>query len=171
MILEDHLADRLLLILVHGVRKDRKPVFLVSPCFFHTLGQNADVLFSLLLDVRKDSLLHLFTGNQFLQSGKYFFRYSSGFVSMLRLSDLSYNLVDEIDDRQVDFVALVDGLDHLLFLYFLRAGFNHDHLGGRGSDSKLKVTLIPLLLGRVDDELAVDQSHLRHGAGTVKGDI
>ncbi len=68
-------------------------------------------------------------------------------------------------------MALVDRLDHLVFRDFLRACLDHDDLGGGGCNGQLKIALIPLLLGRVYDELTVDQAHLGHGAGAVKGDI
>ncbi len=74
VILEDHLADSLLLILIHRIRKDREPLFIVCPCFADSVSENTDILFSLLLYVCEDCVLHLCRRNDLLQSREYLFR-------------------------------------------------------------------------------------------------
>ena len=90
---------------------------------------------------------------------------------MLRLSDLSNDLIDEFDDLKVYRMALVDCIDHHFFFYFICACLDHDDFFSCRSNRQAKITLIPLKLGRVDDQLAVYHTHLCHCTRTVKRDI
>ena len=47
---------------------------------------------------------------------------------MLRLSALSYHLVDEGDNLLVNCVSLVDGIDHGRLRNLIGTCFNHDYL-------------------------------------------
>ncbi len=129
VILEDHLTDGLLLILIHRVRKICKIIFPAGPCLLNSLSQHTDVVLSLLLDISEDSLLHLLGWDKLFQSVKDFFRNRKGFICVLRLADFGNDLIDEVNDRQVDVMALVDRLDHLIFFDLVGARLDHDDLG------------------------------------------
>ena len=90
---------------------------------------------------------------------------------MLRLANLFHNLVDKRNDRLVYIMALVDRLDHLVLRDLIGACLDHDHLLCCGSHGQLQITLVPLLLGRIHDELSVHHTHLRRCTRTCKRDI
>ena len=48
---------------------------------------------------------------------------------MLLFTDFCNKLIDEVDNCQVDVMALLDRFDHLVFRDFLCTGFDHDDLG------------------------------------------
>ena len=68
-------------------------------------------------------------------------------------------------------MAFIDCVDHHVFFHFIGACFDHDHLLACRSNRKLKISFIPLCLGRIDDQLSVYKTHLCHCAGTVKRNI
>ncbi len=90
---------------------------------------------------------------------------------MLCPANLSHDLVDESDDRLIDLMTLVDRLDHPVLRHFVRTCLDHDDFLARRSHCQLQITVFPLLLVRIDHELAVDQSHLRRRTRSVKRNI
>ena len=68
-------------------------------------------------------------------------------------------------------MCFVNSLEHLLLRDLIGTSLDHDDLFSSRSYSQLQVTLVPLLLRRVDDQFAVDHTHLCHRAGTIKRDI
>ena len=90
---------------------------------------------------------------------------------MLRLANLFHDLIDKRDDRLVYIMALVDRLDHLVLRDLIGACLDHDHLLCCGCHGQLQITLVPLLLGRIHDELSVHHTHLRRCTRTCKRDI
>ena len=171
MILQNHLPDRLLFILIHGVRKVCKIIFLLGPCFLHPICQNGDVGLTLLLFVREDSLLHLRLRDKLPERCKDLLRNCVALIGELLLALSSNDFINETNDFLVDIVRLVDGLDHLIFRDLLCPCFDHDDLCRGGSDSQLQIALIPLLLGRIDDEFPVDHANLGHRTWAVERNI
>ena len=76
----------------------------------------------------------------------------------LGLAGLRGERVDAGDDLLDRGVAALERLDHLVFRHFLRARFDHhDAVLGAGDDEVERAAL-PLLEGRVDDEVAVGEA-------------
>ena len=90
---------------------------------------------------------------------------------MLLLTNLCYDLVDKSNDRLIDLMSLINSLDHLCFRDLISACFDHDYLFGGRCYRQVQVTLLPLLLGRVNDKFSINHSNLCHCAGAVKGNI
>ena len=171
VVLKDHLADSLLLILIYCFSENSQPFFIVCKCFLKSCCDLTDVFFSCLFIVCEDSFFHLFGRNDLLDRLEQFFRNCAGSVEMFLFAALCYDLVDETDDLLVYIMSFVDCFDHGIFRYFICAGFDHDNFLSCGSNSQLKVRKFFLSQGRVDDKLAVDQTYLRGSARTVKRDI
>ena len=90
---------------------------------------------------------------------------------MLGLTAFSYDLIDKCDDCLVHIVSLINSLDHLCFRDLVGTGLDHDHSLGSRCHGQLQIAFDPLLLGRIDDEFAIDHAHLSHGTGSIEGDI
>ena len=86
MVLEDHLADGLLLILINSLAQDSQPLFVVRECFFQLLGNGFDVAFSGLLVICKYGCFHLFRRNDLFDRREKLFRNRAGnILSMICL--------------------------------------------------------------------------------------
>ena len=59
--------------------------------------------------------------------------------------------------------ACVERLDDFLFGHFLRAGLDHHDAVVAARDDQIEAALPPLRVGRVDDELPVDQADAHAG--------
>ena len=90
---------------------------------------------------------------------------------MLGLTNLCNNLVDECDDGLVDLMRLVNRLNHLCFRHLVCTCLDHDNLFSGGCNSQIQIPALPLLLGRVHNQLSIYQAHLGHGTGTIKRNI
>ena len=90
---------------------------------------------------------------------------------MLGLSGFRNDPVDKFNNRLVDIVRHINRFNHLIFRYFIRAGFNHNNLLRGRSYGKHQIPVVPLGLGRVNNKLAVFHAHLRHRARAVKRNI
>ena len=171
VILEDHLADRLLLILIYRIVDQRQPVFMVSELLGKHILDLRDIGFSCLLVVGENSLFHLLRRYKANHLFVEFFRNHIVLVITLLLAALFYDLIDEFDNLAVHLMCLVDRLDHLVLRHFIGTGFDHDDLLTGGSNRQHKVGYGLLLIGRIDDELTVNHADLSHGARTCKRNI
>ena len=145
VILEDHLSDCLLLILVNRFTENGEPFLVVCKRFFQLLCDHADILFSCLLVVGKYSFLHLLRRNDLFDRLEELFRNSEMLILVLRLAALCNDRIDECDDLLVQVVSGKDRLDHLVFRHLVGACLDHDDLLFRGSDCKSKVRCLSLL--------------------------
>ena len=171
VILQDHLPHGLLLVLVHGVADQREPLFLVGKCLSAALSELVHSLVPCHLVVGEHGGLHHFLGNDLLHGVHQLLRDDSGNILLLLLADSIADLVDECDQLLVDFMGLIDRVDHDLLRNFLGAGFDHDDLVLHAGYGQCQVRDLLLIVGGVDDELSVHQAHLRHGAGTIEGNV
>ena len=64
-----------------------------------------------------------------------------------------------------------DGVVHLVVGQFLGAGLDHDDLALGGGHSQVELGGVLLLVGGVEDNLAVHIAHLHAADGTVPGNI
>ncbi len=90
---------------------------------------------------------------------------------MLLLAALRYNGIDKFDQLLVHLMGLKDGVNHLLLRNLVCAGLDHDYLFSGGSHRQGQIGHLLLVGCGVDNELPVNQAHLGHGAGTVKGNV
>ena len=171
VILQNHLADRFLLVLIDCLTQKRKPFFLIRERLLQLLRDLTDIFLTNLLYVREYCLFHLCGRNDLTDGCKQLLRNCTAGIGMLRLSNLSDNVIDECDQLLVHIMSQVDRFDHLLFRNLIGSGLDHDHLLRGGSNSQIQIPVFPLFLGRIDDEFTVNHSHLGHGAGTVKRNI
>ena len=171
VILQDHLADGLLLILINCLVQNRKPLFLLGEGFGQLFGDLGDVVLSRLLVIREDGNFHLCRRDNLSHGCEQFFRNRAADVFLLRLSDFCHDVIDESDDLFVDLICLVDIGDHVRFRNFIRTGLDHDNLLGSGSDRQLQIALVPVILTGVYNDLAVHETDLGGCAGAVKRDI
>ena len=86
VILQDHLADCFLLILVNSLSQYRKPFFLISEGLFQTGCDISDIFFSYLLNIGKYGLFHFCRRYDFLNGCKQFFRNGTAGILVLGLS-------------------------------------------------------------------------------------
>ncbi len=171
VILQDHLADCFLLILVYGFTQDCQPVLFLGKCLFQLCGDIPDILFPGLFVIRKYGYFHLLRGNQAPDLFKHFLRNGTAGVVMLGLANLRYDFINKCNNRLVDLVGLIDGLNHLRLRNLICSGFDHDHFLPGGCNGQVQVAVLPLFLGGIDDKHAVNHPHLGHGTGTVEGDV
>ena len=171
VILQDHLADCLLLVLVDSLRKDRQPLLIVCKCLFQLRSHLTDVLLAHLLYIGKYSCLHLLRCHDLFHLCKQLLRNRAALIAVLRLADLCYNLIDELDNLKIDCMTFINGINHHFFFYFICASLNHNDLFAGRCNGQLQITLIPLCLRRIYDQLTVHKTHLRHRTRTVKRDI
>ena len=171
VILEDHLADGLLLILVNRVGELCKICFIIRESFLQSFRDRGYICFTGLFVVRENSSLHLFLRYDLLHILEHLIRNSDRNIVLLLLAAVSRDRVVERDQLAVYSVCLIDIIDHVRFRNLVRAGFDHDNLFRRGSNSKTQIAEIPVLLGRVDDDLSVNKTDLRSRAGTRERDV
>ena len=131
----------------------------------------ADVFFSLLLLICENSYFHLFRSNHFFDGCKKLFRNGAAGIAVFFLAAFCYDRIDESDDFLVDLMSCKDRFDHLIFRYFVGAGFDHDDLFSCGSYCQLQIRCISLLCGRVKYQFSVYQAHLCSRCRTIKGDV
>jgi len=65
----------------------------------------------------------------------------------------------------------VDGFDHFSFRDFIGSGFDHDDLFTGGRHCQVQIAVLPLLLGRIENEFSVNQAYLCHCAGSGKRNV
>ena len=171
MILKDHLADSLLLILIDCIRKNGKPFFVLCKSFFQLRSDHSDILFTNLLFICKYSFFHFLRSYDLPDRCKQLFRNCTALISMLWLSNLSNDLINKLNDRLVDLMSLVDCFDHSSFRNLIGSCFDHDHLFSGGGNCQVQVSLLPLLLAWVDNEFSVYHANLSHSTGSIKRNI
>ena len=115
MILQNHLADCLLLILVYCFTQYCKPFLIVCKRLFKTGCDSLDILFTFLLLVREYGLFHLCRRNNLFDCCKKLFRNGTALVCVLWLAALSYNCIDKFNNFLVNVMGLKDRLKHDIF--------------------------------------------------------
>ena len=171
VVLEDHLADGLLFILIDCLVEDGKPLFVVGKCFAEFFLESGDVGFAGLLVVCEDCFFHLCGRNDLFDGCEELFGDGAALILALLLAAVGDNALDPLDDLLVLLICDVDAADHFFIGDLVGACLDHHDLVFSGSNSQLKVALVPLLLGRIDDDFAVYHADLGHGDGAVEGDI
>ena len=89
----------------------------------------------------------------------------------LRLTALGHDAVDELDDLLDLHVSGLDGVQHGVLVHLVGTGFDHDDLVHGGGNGQGQVADLALLLGGVQHDLAVHQTHLHAADGAVPGDV
>ena len=171
MIFQDHLAHRFLLILVYRLTQHRKIFFVLRKCLLQLSRDISDILLTHLLLIREDSCLHLLRCYDLLHILEHLLRNRTTFIGMLRLTHFRNDLIDKFNDRLIHLMCFIDRLQHSVFRHFIRTRLYHHHFLCRRSNRHLQIAFIPLLLGRIHDQLSVHHSHLRHCTGSVERDI
>ncbi len=171
VVLEDHLADGELLILVDRIAKLREILLVVRKGLCKALCDVGDVLLSGLLVIGEDRNLHLLRRNDLLDVFHHLVRHVDGDVILLLLSALVADHVVEGKDLLVHRICLIDVVDHVAFRHLIGTGLDHHDLVSCRSDGQAKISVVPLLLRGVDDDTAVDKANLGRDAGARKRDI
>ena len=171
VILEDHLTYRLLLVLIYSLTKNSHPLFVISKSFSHPLGNLLDVLFTNLFLIREYSLFHLFRSNNLLHCIEEFLRDSTRLIGLLGLTNFSNHLINQSDDGLVNIMSGIDSFDHLIIRDQVTSALDHDDLITGRCNSKLHIAFIPILHGRVDDELAISHTNLSHSTRAIERNI
>ncbi len=171
VILEDHLANGLFLILVNRLAKNCKPLFFFCESLFQLVCDLCDVVLSCLLVIGEYRNLHLFRRNNLFDGVKQLLRNCAGLIAVLLFAALSNDLVEEFDDFLVYFVCLIDGFDHLILRNLIGTSLDHDNLVSCGSNGQLKVRNILLCQCRVHNELSINKTDLCSCAWTIKRNI
>ena len=171
VIFQDHLSDGLLLILIHRIRNELNPLLVLGKCLLATLGKLVDRRIAALLVVVENSDFHLLLRNDLTDGRKKFLRNRSGRIAVLLFADFRANLGKELNELLVDLIRLENRIDHNLLRNFLCTCLDHDDLFGGACNRELQFRVLLLRIGRVEYELAVNQADLRHGTGTVEGNI
>ena len=171
VILQDHLAHRLLLILVNRLAQHFQPLFLLREGLSQLLCDLADILFSYLLLIGKYRFLHLCGRNDLPDRLKQLLRNRAALIFMFRLAALCHDGIDERDHLLVQLVGCEDGVDHLLLRHFLCARLDHDHLFSGGSNCQRKCGYLSLGRRRVEHQLSVYQAYLGGRDGAVKRNV
>ena len=86
----------------------------------------------------------------------------------LLLAAFLRKVVNRVDDALDGGVAGFERLHHVGFADFLGAGFDHHEAVLAARDDQIQLTLPALLVGGVDDELAVHLSHTHAGDGLAE---
>ena len=87
------------------------------------------------------------------------------------LAPLGHDVVDEGDDLLDLHMGVLDGLEHGVLVHLVGAGLDHDDLVHGAGHGQGQVADAALLIGGVDDDLAVHQAHLDAADGAVPGDL
>ena len=88
----------------------------------------------------------------------------------LRLAGVLRERVNRVDDALDGGVAGLERLHDFFFGDFLRAGFDHHEAVLAAGDDQIERALLPLLVGRIDDELAVDLADAHAGDRLLERD-
>ena len=171
VVLEDHLADSLLLILVDSLVEDGKPLLVIGKCLAELLLEDGDIALADLLVVCEDRFLHLGGRHDLLDGSKEFLRDRAALISTLLFTALGDDALDPLDDLFVLLISDIDAADHLLVGDLVGASLDHHDLVLSGGNSQTQVTLVPLLLGGVDDGFAAHHTDLGHGNRAVKRNV
>ena len=89
----------------------------------------------------------------------------------LLLAALGHDAVDELDDLLDLHMRCLDGIQHGVLVHFVGTGLDHHDLVHGSGYSQGQVAHLALLLGGVQHDLAVHQTHLHAADGAVPGDI
>ena len=92
-------------------------------------------------------------------------------VLHLGLADLTDDLVDEVDLLADLLVGLDDAGVHDLVGDLVGPGLDHDHLLPGGGHGHVHAAGPALLLGGIEDDLAVAEAHLQAADGAGEGDL
>ena len=171
VILENHLANRLFLVLIYRIAKLRKVRIVSFEGSLESFCNLSDCSLAGLLVIREDRLLHLLLRNNLLDILEHLLRNRHGDVLLLGLADLALDEAVELNELLVNRICLVDIGNHICLRNLIGTCLNHQDAIRRGGNRQAKITLVPLLLAGVDDHLAVYKSHLRCRTGTGKRNI
>ncbi len=137
VVLQDHLADGLLLILVDCIGELLKVGVVSGKGLLQALGDLCDIGLPRLLVVGEDSGLHLLLGDDLLHVLEHLCRDGDGLVGLLLFADLCADLVDERDELLVDGISSIDVLHHVRLRHLVGACLDHHDLVGGGGDGEL----------------------------------
>ena len=172
LILQDHLANGLLLILVNSLTDQGQPLGMLLSI---TLGQLVldltDVSLTDLLYIGEYSLFHSLGRNE---SGHILPQISGSHASgvlVLFLTALSNDGVDELDHLLVQVVSSKDSIDHNILRNLVGTGFDHDNLLASGGNGQSHVGYLSLSSGGVEYKLTVNQAYLSSGDGAIEGNV
>ena len=171
MVFQNHLPNRLLFILVNGIRKNRKCFFILLKSLGKSLAQTGNILIPLLLLIRENGFLHLLRRHNLLHSFEEFLRNGGRLITVLLFSALCDNALKETDNLLVCLMGKVNRLNHLFFRKFIRSGFNHNHLFFCGGNRKEQVGNRLLSISGVQNKLPGNHADLCRCTGAVKGYI
>ena len=114
VILQDHLTNGLLLVLIYGIRKLLKGILIICKCLLELSGHFSHVGITLLLVIGEYRLLHLLFRNDGLDLIEECLRNRIALIRCLFLTTLGDDGIEEADNLLIDLVCLIDGLDHLI---------------------------------------------------------
>ena len=171
VILQDHLTNGLLLILIYGIRKLLKGILIICECLLELSGHLGDIGITLLLVIGEYRGLHLLFRNDGLDLIEECLRNRIALVRCLLLTTLGDDGIEEADDLLVDLVGLIDRLDHLIIGDAVCTSLDHDDLIAGRCDGQVQVGYGLLCVGRVDDELTVDHTDLSGRAWTIPWNV
>ena len=138
MLLQNHAADSLLLILVDSIGQKGKPLFVVCEFLFQSVCDGGDVVLSGLLVVGEHGNFHLGIRNFLADRGKKLLRNRAALVGVFRFSALCHDMIKESNNLFICLIGKINGLDHFLLRNFLRAGLDHDDLLSCGGNGQCK---------------------------------
>ena len=171
VILQDHLTNGLLLVLIYGIRKLLKGILIICKCLLELSGHFSHVGITLLLVIGEYRLLHLFFRNDGLDLIEECLRNRIALIRCLFLTTLGDDGIEEADDLLIDLVCLIDGLDHLIIRDAVCTRLDHDDLIAGRCNGQIQIGYGLLCVGRVDDELTVDHTDLSGCAWTVPWNV
>ena len=171
VVMENHLPDRLLLILIEGIADKGHPLLIVSILFGKCVADLRDVLITDHLVIRENSLFHLFRRADFIKGVIEFLRNLIVNVLMLFFAALGDDRVKELNDLFVDFITFVNCFNHLFIGEFIGTRLDHDDFFSCGCNSERKLGFLLELIARIDDKLSVDKPQLSHSARTVERNV
>ena len=171
MVLQDHLTNRLLLILIDSISQKWKPLLLFCKCFLQPVCDRTDICLSRLLVIGKHRLFHLFRRNDLFDRCEQLLRYGKTGVAVLLFSTFCHDRINKFNDLLVYLMSRKDRIDHLCLRNLICSGLNHNDLISRGCYRKLKIGSFLLCCCRIEDKLTIYQSHLCRCTGTVKRNI
>ena len=110
-------------------------------------------------------------GRELVDRRQYVLRQLWGLVGALLLADLGHHLLLEGDDLCVRLLGQLHRLEQGRFGDFAGAGLDHDDRVLGAGDDDVEDALIALLVGGIDDVLAVDLADARAGDGPPERDV
>ena len=171
MILQDHFPNRLLLVLVNSIRKNRKRFLVILKSLYQSLTESGDVGISFLLLIGKYRLFHLFRTDHAFHFLENSLRNGGRLIAVLLFSALCDDALEEADNLLIRLMSKINCLNHLFFRKLIRTGFNHDDLLFCRSNREEQVGNRLLSISRVQNKLPGNHAHLRRCTGAVKGYI